>query len=167
VLWLRWLLWCDVASLRKELLQVDEVQELEVLFVSSLGSVTMLEGQGDGLADTLHCRRRVVADDVVHLCMRWQVHWKYGHWCHVSVEENDILLRLNSVLETIRAGQVEDLILVGDLVEWVELSGESVSGVHSVLVGHSRCPRSISSVLALGQLEISTAILEFIEDGDL
>jgi hypothetical protein len=140
VLWLWWLLRCDVACLRKEFLQVNEIQELEVLFVSRLSGVTVLEGQGDGLADTLHGWRSMVGDDVIHQIIRWQIHRKNGQWRHVSVKEHNILFRLHSVLETISTSQVEDLILVGDLVEWVELFVESIGCVHRVLVGYGRRP---------------------------
>jgi hypothetical protein len=39
----------------------------------------VLEGECDGVsARTLHGWRRMVADDVVHESVSWQVHWKYG-----------------------------------------------------------------------------------------
>ena len=82
----------------------------------------------------------MVADDIIHQSIRWQIHWKNGQWRHVSVKEHDVLFRLNSILETIRTCQVEGLILVGDLMEWVELFVESISGVHGVLVGYGRRP---------------------------
>lgn len=66
----------------------------------------------------------MIADDVVHESVGWQVHWKNGQWRHVSVKEHDSLFWLHSVLETICAGQVKVLVLVGDLVEWIELGAE-------------------------------------------
>ena len=80
----------------------------------------------------------MVTDDFIHNSVRWQIQWKNRQWCHVSVKKHDILFRLHIVLETIRTSQVEGLILVGDLMEWVKLIAESIGGEHSVLIGH-RC----------------------------
>jgi hypothetical protein len=44
------------------------------------------------------------------------------------------LFRLHTILETIRSSQVEDLILVGDLVESAEVRSKAVSSVDSVFV---------------------------------
>jgi len=97
VLWLWWLLRCNITGLWKELLQINEIQELEV-FVHSVGCVAVLERKSDGFADTFHGWRSVVTYDIVHLSMSWKVHWKERKWRHVSVEQQHVLVKLHAIL---------------------------------------------------------------------
>jgi len=127
--------------------------------------VTVLEGHGDGFADTLQGWHSVIAEDFVH--WRWQVHGKKGKRSHGSIEEQNVFVKLYVVLKALASGQVEGFVLVDELMEGFEALGKFVRFEKLINDGFGGRPCTIWAAGTFAKFDCTGSGLVFVEEGDL